>query len=159
MISTGNASDRESALHNVLQKNKNAIAYKFDGSGCSCCRSSYFYLLCKSNNGYAYEMYCYHGNLTHDRDCALIRCSCNSSFTWENITPTKENLNEFLLKDMIESFIPITDKSWDFDYLTYLELEQENQKIKDMIDKDEKDNNMFYSCPTVKKNYYYYFDC
>ena len=52
ILNTSNAKTRDEALNIIITQMNNSslykpIAYKLDESGCSCCRSEYFNLICK----------------------------------------------------------------------------------------------------------------
>ena len=154
ILNTHNSKTREEALNKII-KNMNSsssckpLAYHLDGSGCSCCLSEYFYLLCKINNDY--KILSYDGYINHTDKCVLVRCSCREPFIWKNINPTEKTFGESEIQFLIENMTPIKDFSYIQEYQLYLK----EQKYFDNLQKyiDEEDDKM----DRPLKNFSYYF--
>ena len=150
ILNTSNARNRDEALNTII-KNMNKsmlykpVAYMLDQSGCSCCRSEYFYLICKIKN--EYKVLCYNGHVKHTNNCAITRCLCDESFIWKNIKPTEEKCKDF--KSILESFVSINDDIWKDDYINFLEQQQENKDIYEYNEDNEDDK--------LNKNHDFYF--
>lgn len=89
-LNTGNSRFRDDALNKVINNmNKSLLyeplGYKLSGSGCSCCLSECFYLVCRI--GFDYKIFIYDGYINHSNKCAGIRCTCGEPFIWKNINP------------------------------------------------------------------------
>jgi hypothetical protein len=148
-LNTGNAKTRNEAL-NIITNNMNntlchPLAYMFDQSGCSCCRSEYFYLICKIKN--EYKIFCYNGYINHTKDCAIMRCSCNEQFSWKNIDPIEINYDNDNFN--FNTFTSIKDNTWYDDCFSFFEQQKENNNI---FFYNENDN-----CDILHKNYKFYF--
>jgi hypothetical protein len=142
-INTSDAKTREEALHIIINKMNKAfcipIAYKLDQSGCSCCLSEYFYLICMMKN--EYKIFSYNGYIKHKKTCAIIRCSCNEPFVWKNINPIEEKLENFKNLEYFESFISIIkNDTWVYDLKIFIEQQQENKSIYEYNEDKEEDN-------------------
>ena len=151
LFDTSNAKTREEALNIVINKMKNSIdhtpiAFYFDGSGCSCCLSEYFYLIYKNNNNY--KMNVYNGYIKHTKTCPIIRCSCNEPFIWKKIQPEEENI-DYTNSNFYKNFIGIDNNLWYRDYENYQEQQQENKLINEYNNEEED--------TFLVKNYTFYF--
>jgi hypothetical protein len=148
-LNTSNAKTRDQALNIILKQMTNSLyiplAYKLEESGCSCCRSECFDLICKVGN--EYKFLCYDGYIKHTNDCELIRCSCDAPFKWNNINPTEQTYDHF--DSISETFTSINDNTWYDDFKFFFEQQQENHNIYEYNEKDETD--------VAKKNYAFYF--
>jgi hypothetical protein len=152
ILNTSNAKTRDQAVNIIIKQMIDSLlyiplAYKLDGSGCSCCRSEYFYLICKVCN--EYKILFYDGYIKHSNDCALIRCSCYQSFTWKNINPKEENYENFASE--LETFTSIKDNTWYDDFYYFVEQQEENNAIY-KYNENENENADIY-----EKNYAFYF--
>lgn len=154
-VNTGNSSTRDEALNNIINKmNRSSsyspLAYKLDGSGCSCCLSEYFYLLCKIN--YEYKLFCYYGYINYKTTCAIIRCTCEEPFIWINIKPVEHIITDSELKYFLSVLSSIDNDDWIVDWQDFLTQQKENNEIykynESDADSDDNDEN---------KNYSYYF--
>jgi hypothetical protein len=130
MFNTSNAKTRDQALDIIIKQMTNAslyipLAYKLEESGCSCCRSESFDLICKVGNDY--KILGYDGYIKHKHDCARIRCSCYEPFTWKNIHPKEQKYQEFM--DISETFTSIKDNTWYEEFNDYVEQQKENENI------------------------------
>lgn len=157
LLNTSNSKSRDDALNKIINNmNKSTnyvpIAYKYDGSGCSCCLSEYFYLVCKINN--EYKIFKYNGYIIHSKDCAIIRCSCNNPFKWKTINPTEEKINDYELENFLENVIAIKNNNILInEYKLFIDQQTENKNIckyNDDSDYNEDFDNKL-------KNYSYYF--
>jgi hypothetical protein len=149
VTNTSNAKTRDQALNIIIKQMTNSLqyiplAYKLEESGCSCCRSEYFDLICKVGN--EYKILCYDGYIKHANDCALIRCSCDAPFRWNNINPKEQTYENFI--SISETFTSIKDNTWYEDFKTFFEQQQENKNIYEYNEQEEID---------LSKNYAFYF--
>jgi hypothetical protein len=149
VLNTSNAKTRDQALNIIIKQMTNSLyiplAYKFEESGCSCCRSEYFDLICKVGN--EYKILCYDGYIKHKNDCARIRCSCDEPFRWNNINPKEQKYEDFV--SVSETFTSINDNTWYNDFKFFFEQQQENENIYKYNEVEETD--------IPKKNYAFYF--
>lgn len=155
ILNTCNSKSRAEALDKIINNmNKSLLykplGYKLDGSGCSCCLSEYFYLVCKVQNDY--KIFIYDGYINHTNKCAGIRCTCGEPFIWKNINPREKNFRESELEYFLEIVISIGDDSWKDDYKLYLEQQKEYEDIRKYNEDDDKNNDK------LLKNYSYYFN-
>jgi hypothetical protein len=151
ILNTSNAKTRDQALNIIIKQMTNSLlyiplAYKLEKSGCSCCRSEYFDLICKVRN--EYKILCYDGYIKHTNDCALIRCSCNEPFMWNNINPKEQKYENFV--SISETFTSIKDNTWYDDFKYFFKQQQENKNIYKYNEEDE-------DTDISKKNYAFYF--
>ena len=123
------------------------LAYRLDESGCSCCRSEYFDLICKVEN--EYKILSYNGYIKHSNDCAIVRCSCYQPFTWKNINPKQQKYEDFDLS-IFETFTSVKDDTWYNDFKYFFEQQEENKAI--YIYNEYEDTNIY------EKNYAFYFN-
>ena len=149
ILNTSDAKTRDQALNIIIKQMSHSsmyipLAYKLDGSRCSCCRSEYFDLICKV--GEEYKILCYEGYIKHANDCFLIRCSCNKPFIWKNINPKEENYENDV--SIYETYTPIKDNTWYDDFKYFFEQQQENNNI---LKYNEEDDDI------TEKNYAFYF--
>lgn len=149
ILNTSNAKTREEALNIIIKQTNNSlykpIAYKLDESGCSCCRSEYFDLICKI--GDEYKIFSYNGYIKHLNSCAIIRCSCDEPFIWKNINPKEQCYENFV--SISETFTSIKDNTWYDDYKYFFEQQEENKAICKY--NEEEETNL------SEKNYAFYF--
>jgi hypothetical protein len=149
MFNTSNAKTRDQALDIIIKQMTNAslyipLAYKLEESGCSCCRSESFDLICKVGN--EYKILGYDGYIKHKNDCERIRCSCDEPFTWKNIHPKEQKYQEFM--DISETFTSIKDNTWYEEFNDYVEQQKENENIYQYNEEEETE---------CLKNYDFYF--
>lgn len=155
ILNTGNSRSRSEALDKIIT-NMNIsslykpLGYNLDGSGCSCCLSEYFYLVCKVQNDY--KIFVYHGYINHTSRCAGIRCTCRESFIWKDINPQEKNFMESELEYFLRIVISIGDDAWKDDFELYLKQQKEYEDIR----KYNEDNDDNTDIPL--KNYSYYFN-
>jgi hypothetical protein len=150
ILNTSNAKTRDQALNIIIKQMTNSLlyiplAYKLEESGCSCCRSEYFDLICKVRN--EYKILCYDGYIKHTNDCARIRCSCDKPFMWNNINSKEQKYEDFV--SISETFTSIKDDTWYDDFKYFFEQQQENNNIYKYNEDEETD--------IPKKNYAFYF--
>lgn len=153
ILNTSNAKTRDDALNIIIKQMTNSllyypIAYKFGESGCSCCRSEYFDLICKIEN--EYKILFYDGYIKHTNSCALVRCSCEEPFIWKNITPKEQNYEYY--KNILETFTSIKENTWYDDFKYFFEQKQENKEIYKYNEDDAEETNI------SEKNYSFYFN-
>ena len=156
ILNTSNAKTRGQALNIIIKQMTNSllyrpVAYRLDGSGCSCCLSEYFQLICKVRN--EYKILYYDGYIKHAKNCALIRCSCNEPFMWNNINPKEQNYETFV--SIAETFTSIDDETWYDDFKYFVEQQQENKNICKY--NEDKDEDEYEKNDITKKNYAFYF--
>jgi len=149
MFNTSNAKNRDQALDTILKQMTNSIiyiplAYKLDESGCSCCRSESFDIICKV--GDEYKILGYDGYIKHKHDCERIRCSCDEPFTWKNIHPKEQKYQEFV--NISETFTSIKDNTWYEEFTYFFQQQQENENIYHYNEEEETE---------CLKNYDFYF--
>jgi hypothetical protein len=149
ILNTANAKTRDQALDIITKQMTNStlyipLAYKLDESGCSCCRSESFDLICKV--GDEYKILGYDGYIKHKNDCARIRCSCDAPFTWKNINPKEQKYDGSF--DIAVTFTSIKDNTWFEECNHYFEQQQENTNIYKYNEDDEIE---------YLKNYDFYF--
>jgi hypothetical protein len=156
-VSTLNSNSRKSALTNVIKQidqliQCQSIAYKFNQSGCSCCLSESFDLLCKIGDDY--KLLSYDAYIKHTHACLLIRCTCKQPFVWKHILPIEQNvLDVNQNNEYINTFIPLTNNLlWLDEYYYYYEVQQQNQAIL-IYNNDEVEDEI----NSQLKNYSYYF--
>lgn len=150
ILNTSKSLTRIEALNTIIIQMKKSliytpIAYMFDGSGCSCCLSEYFYLICKIKN--EYKILHYDGYIKHTNSCALIRCSCKEPFTWKNINPIEINCENIV--DILDRFISIINHTWYDDFIYFIEQQRENKAIQTYNENEESN--------LSEKNYDFYF--
>jgi hypothetical protein len=155
ILNTGDSRSRADALDKIIKNMNNSslykpLGYKLDGSGCSCCLSEYFYLVCKVQNDY--KIFVYDGYIRHTSTCAYIRCTCREPFIWKNINPQEKNFKESELEYFLGIVISIGDYAWKDDFELYLKQQKENEDIR----KYNEDNDDNTDIPL--KNYFYYFN-
>jgi hypothetical protein len=162
ILNTSNAKTRDQALNIIIKQMTNSLlyiplAYKLDGSGCSCCFSEYFYLICKVKN--EYKILFYDSYIKHSKNCAIIRCTCNEPFIWNNINPEERKYEDF--SSINETFTSINDDSWYNDFTYFIEQQQENKNIyeynEDEDDASDKYEYEYIKTDITKKNYSFYF--
>jgi hypothetical protein len=166
-LNTSNANSRVDALNIIIKKMTKSslycpVAYKNDGSGCSCCLSEYFYIICKINN--EYKIFWYNGYIIHKNDCHVIRCSCYNNFIWTNINPVELNFVEFVdelcysdkkyeicnnIDRLFEYFTSIDNNLWQNEFENYYYQQKENEEIY-LYNENNNDE--------IMKNYDYYFN-
>lgn len=156
ILNTGNSKSREEALNKIINNMHKSLfceplGYKFGGSGCSCCLSEYFYLICKI--GSDYKIFMYDGYIEHTNKCAGVRCTCEESFKWKNVNPVEEDMsqNQSEIEYLLETMVSIKDETWKDDYKLFLEQQKENENIQKYNDNDDCDEKSL-------KNYSYYFN-
>lgn len=148
ILNTENSKTRDDALNKIIQKmNKSLIykpiAYKYEGSGCSCCLSEYFYLICKIKD--KYKIFCYNGYINHTKECAIIRCTCDNPFIWKNIIPKEENIVEICEIYFTSKSTSIQDDNWIYEFKEYVIQEKENDAVfKYNENEDDKKNYLYY---------------
>ena len=155
ILNTGDSRSRADALDKIIKNMNNSslykpLGYKLDGSGCSCCLSEYFYLVCKVQNDY--KIFVYDGYIRHTSTCAYIRCTCGEPFIWKNINPQEKNFGESELEYFLGIVISIGDCAWKDDFELYLKQQKENEDIR-KYNEDNDDNTYI-----PLKNYFYYFN-
>jgi hypothetical protein len=153
ILNTSNSKTREQALNVIIKQMTDSLlyiplAYRLDESGCSCCRSEYFDLICKVGN--EYKILCYHGYIKHSNDCAIVRCSCYQPFTWKNINPKQQKYEDLDLSSF-ETFTSVNNDTWYYDFKYFFEQQQENNAIYKYNEDENKDTNIY------EKNYAFYF--
>jgi len=148
IFNTHNSFSREQALDEVITNMKKSklyepLGYYFDGSGCSCCLSEYFYLVYKQHvpRECRYRMCFYDGDINHTKTCPVIRCNCFVYFIWKNINPCSHSFKD---KDELESFLQNfisfqENDDWKKDYYDFFVQEQENEEIRKYNKEDEED--------------------
>ena len=151
-LSTGNSKTRDEALKHILILMPNCIAYRVDGSNCSCCLSEYFEIITYQNA--RYKTYIYDGYQKHANDCVLIRCSCNVPFTWKNICPSCPIMNMVINFD---HFVPlIVETKWNehqTNIICQMEQNIENEEIQKYIKTTSK-----FDIDSTQKNASFYFN-
>ncbi len=165
MLNTHDAKTRIDALNAIIKQMSNStshipIAYMFNESCCSCCRSECFDLICKTKS--EYKILCYSGYIKHTNICALIRCSCNEPFIWKNIIPEEKNYKNYENYEnmlyVLCLFTPIKDDLWYDDCKYFFEQQQENKFICEYNeDEDEDEDENVNSKDSFGKNYDFYF--
>lgn len=155
ILNTSNAKTRDQALNIIITKmyntpKYNPVAYRLHGSGCSCCLSENFDIICKVEH--EFKFLCYEGYIKHSKDCALIRCSCNNPFIWKNINPKEKNYENFI--SILDTFIPIKDNTFHNDLQYFFEQKEENKLIYNYNETNENNSDDEY---ISKKNYKFYF--
>ena len=150
ILNTSNAKNRDQAFNIIIKQMTNSLlyvplAYKLEESGCSCCRSESFDLICKVGN--EYKILSYDGYIKHTNDCARIRCSCDAPFRWNHINPKEQKYEDFV--SISETFTSIKDDTWYDDFKYFFEQQQENNNIYEYNENEETD--------ISKKNYAFYF--
>ena len=153
ILNTSNSKTREQALNVIIKQMTDSLlyiplAYRLDESGCSCCRSEYFDLICKVRN--EYKILCYDGYIKHSNDCAGTRCSCYQPFTWKNINP-KDKKYENLDLSSFETFTSVNNDTWYDDFKYFFEQQEENNAIYKYNEDENEDTNIY------EKNYAFYF--
>ena len=152
ILNTSNAKTRDEALNIIITQMNNSslykpIAYKLDESGCSCCRSEYFNLICKIWD--EYKIFSYDGYIKHANTCALIRCSCDQPFIWKNINPIEQKYENFV--SIEETFTSIKNDKWYDDLKYFFEQQKENKAIYKYNEDEDEETNL------SEKNYSFYF--
>lgn len=144
-LSTDNSKTIHDALRKIIDKlNQTSspyipISYQMDGSGCSCCRSEYFYLIYKIKSTNEYKMFCYHAAIHHATNCAIIRCSCDAPFLWKNITPTDAHIDDMSDSYAELHFSPVdtNNEKWFVDVIECRTQQLENEEIARYNEKDD----------------------
>lgn len=152
-IKTRNSQSRDQAFFTVMQKMKSSLIYeplaiKYYESGCSCCLSESFTILCKTKDDY--KTFYYNAKMYHSKNCAVIRCTCNVSFDWKNITPQIKSVDESF---NMCNFSSIEDDNWKYDFEYYISQMEENNSIYKYNDDSDSEDEYFKD----KKNHLFYF--
>lgn len=157
-MNTEDSKTRDDALNKIIEKMNSSlfyepIAYILEQSGCSCCLSESFYLLCKIKEDY--KLFQYDAYINHTNKCAMIRCTCGSPFIWKNIEPKEINFVKYPEEYFISNSIAIQNNNWIDEYQQYIIQKKENDEITKYNENISED----YENDTNKnlKNYYYYF--
>ena len=153
LLNTFDSTNRNDALNKIINNMTNSseykpLAYMLDQSNCSCCRSEYFYLVCKNDKN-EIKILGYYGLIKHNNNCSIIRCTCDEPFAWKNINPIEKHFLDCELPHLFDNFIGINDESWIDDYYLYQEQKKENEEIyyyneNEENDKFQEKNSRFY---------------